>query len=117
MNRGILRRKSRSETDWPRVDAMKDQDMDLTDSPEMGTDFFRRAKVVLPAPKERITIRLDREIVDYFRGRSEEEGGGYQSWINAVLKRYVGSCLESERERLKGKSRRRSKAKLKERRI
>jgi hypothetical protein len=44
----------------------------------------------LPAGKTRITIRLDTDVIDWFRARVEEAGGGnYQSHINAALREYV----------------------------
>jgi uncharacterized protein (DUF4415 family) len=40
--------------------------------------------------KVRITIRLDRDIVDWFRSKVEEQGGGnYQSMLNAALRKYM----------------------------
>jgi uncharacterized protein (DUF4415 family) len=46
---------------------------------------------VLPAPgKERITIRLDADVLEYFREAVDRAGGGnYQTAINAVLREYV----------------------------
>ena len=47
---------------------------------------------VLPTPgkKVRITIRLDRDIVDWFRSKVEEQGGGnYQSMLNDALRSYM----------------------------
>jgi uncharacterized protein (DUF4415 family) len=56
---------------------------------------FSRAKrgAVVPAPKktERITIRLDRKILDWFRNEVDRAGGGnYQSLVNDALRRHVG---------------------------
>ena len=48
--------------------------------------------VVLPASgnKVRITIRLDRDIVDWFRSKVEEQGGGnYQSMLNDALRKHM----------------------------
>ncbi|MBA2777102.1 MAG: BrnA antitoxin family protein [Chloroflexia bacterium] len=39
----------------------------------------------LPPPKEQLTLRIDGDIVDWFRGT----GKGYQTRINTVLRRYV----------------------------
>ena len=55
---------------------------------------FSKAKrgAVVPASgkKVRITIRLDREIVEWFRSRVEEQGGGnYQTMINEALRHYM----------------------------
>jgi hypothetical protein len=55
---------------------------------------------VIPAPpgKTRITIRIDSEILDWFRAQVEEKGGGsYQTMINEALKDHVrrgGEALE-----------------------
>lgn len=56
-------------------------------------DFSKGKRgAVLPASgrKVRITIRLDRDIVDWFRAKVEEQGGGnYQSMLNDALRRYL----------------------------
>ena len=50
----------------------------------------RSAVLPLPPGKERITIRLDTDILDYFRNQVEEAGGGnYQTAINTVLRQYL----------------------------
>lgn len=51
----------------------------------------RRGAVVPAAPgKSRITIRLDNELLDWFKARVHEAGGGnYQSLINDALKDYI----------------------------
>lgn len=76
--------KKESRTDWARVDAMKDEEIDLTDSPELDDAFFREA-VLWPVHKKQITLRLDPEVLDFFKG----QGRGYQTAINKVLRRYV----------------------------
>jgi uncharacterized protein (DUF4415 family) len=55
-------------------------------------DFSRgRRGAVLPSPgKRRITIRIDGEILDWFRDQAEAAGGGgYQSMINLALREYI----------------------------
>ncbi|HDL07278.1 MAG TPA: CopG family transcriptional regulator [Desulfobacteraceae bacterium] len=56
-------------------------------------DFSKgKRSAVLPSSgkKVRITIRLDRNIVDWFRSRAEEQGGGnYQSMTNGALRFYM----------------------------
>ena len=50
----------------------------------------RGAVLPLPPGKERITIRLDADILDYFRDQVEQAGGGnYQTAINTVLREYL----------------------------
>ncbi len=74
-----------SRTDWNRVDALKDGDIDTTDIPPLDEDFFAEAELRLPSAKSSITIRLDPDVLDWFKG----QGKGYQTRINAVLRRYV----------------------------
>ncbi len=56
-------------------------------------DFSKgRRGAVLPTPgnKVRITIRLDRDIIDWFRSKVEEQGGGnYQTMLNDALRTYM----------------------------
>ena len=56
-------------------------------------DFSKGKRgAVLPSSgnKVRITIRLDRDIVDWFRSKVEEQGGGnYQSMMNSALRIYM----------------------------
>jgi uncharacterized protein (DUF4415 family) len=50
----------------------------------------RGAVVSAPAGKTRITIRLDDEVIDWFKERVEEAGGGnYQSLINTALREHI----------------------------
>ncbi len=60
----------------------------------MKTYDFSKGKrgPVLPVPpgKERITIRLDTDILDYFRDLVERAGGGnYQTLINNALRAHI----------------------------
>jgi uncharacterized protein (DUF4415 family) len=55
----------------------------------------RGAVVAVPKGKTRITIRLDDEILAWFRDQVERAGGGnYQSAINEVLRQYVQQARE-----------------------
>ena len=67
--------------------AMSDADIDYSDIPELGDDFWANAKVIMPEKpvKKQISIKIDREVLDYFR----KDGPGYQTRMNAVLKSFV----------------------------
>jgi uncharacterized protein (DUF4415 family) len=56
----------------------------------------RRGPVIPPDPnKIRITIRLDADIIDYFKGQVQKAGGGnYQTMINNALREYLNKSLE-----------------------
>ena len=85
--------RKQSRTDWAKIKAMKDRDIDFSDAPELNDDFFAEAKL-WPGKKKQITIRLDPDVLDYFKTK----GRGYQSSINATLRRY----MEAQQRHLKG---------------
>ncbi|MGE5516959.1 MAG: BrnA antitoxin family protein [Bacteroidota bacterium] len=80
-------------TDWDRVRKLDDDAIDkaIADDPDaapaLDADWFANAEVVMPEPKVPISIRLDREVLDWFKS----QGPGYQSRMNAVLKAYISS--------------------------
>jgi uncharacterized protein (DUF4415 family) len=63
----------------------KNRGIDYSDIPETDENFWKNAKVHMPKSKRSLTIRLDPDIIEWFR----EEGAGYQTKINAVLRSYV----------------------------
>ncbi len=89
--------KRKSKTDWARVKAMKDSEIDYSDIPPLEKDFFKKA-VLWPGTKKQITLRLDPDVVDFFK----KKGRGYQSMINAVLRKYVEAHgLEPEKKAMR----------------
>lgn len=77
--------KKKSETDWEAVDAMADDDIDVTDAPPLDEEFFKNAVLRMPIKKEVITIRIDQDVLKWFKS----QGSGYQTRINAVLRTYM----------------------------
>jgi uncharacterized protein (DUF4415 family) len=67
---------------------MKDEDIDLSDIPEIPPEAFARALVrkgLQPVDrKAQITLRIDADVLNWFRAK----GTGYQSRMNAVLRAY-----------------------------
>jgi uncharacterized protein (DUF4415 family) len=72
-------------TDWARLAAMKDEDIDYSDIPELTETFWKEAKVVLPESKRPVFLRLDSDVLQWFR----QQGRGYQTRINAILRAYM----------------------------
>ena len=71
-----------------RVAAMPDADIDTSDIPEV-LDWSGAVRGGLyKARKEAITIRLDADVLAWFRDHVEG-GRGYQSEINRVLRQHV----------------------------
>ena len=77
--------KKRSRTNWGKIDALKDNEIDFSDIPELGKTFFKRAVLRFPEPKTAVTIRLDRQVLNWFKAK----GPGYQMRINALLRAYM----------------------------
>ncbi len=79
----------RGKTDWARVDALTDAEIEaaVRDDPDaVPLDIdWSKAELVVPANKIAISIRVDPDVLDWFR----RGGAGYQRRINAVLRSYV----------------------------
>lgn len=78
-----------SRTDWKRIDSLRDEDIDFSDIPETTPEQWAKAIVRWPPggppAKEQITLRLDADVLEWFRAR----GKGYQTYINALLRAYM----------------------------
>jgi uncharacterized protein (DUF4415 family) len=79
----------RSATDWKRVKAMREKDIDLSDSPELTPEMFARAVVregLVPRQRKvQLSLRLDSDVLAWLRAR----GRGYQTQINSLLRAYM----------------------------
>jgi uncharacterized protein (DUF4415 family) len=76
-------------TDWAVVDALSDEEIEeavRNDPDAVPLDFdWSEAVLVIPPKKKAISIRVDEDVLDYFK----KEGAGYQRRINAVLRSYM----------------------------
>jgi uncharacterized protein (DUF4415 family) len=78
-----------SETDWDRVAAMRDEDIDLSEVPEVTAEQMARARLrvggrPVPKGKVRVNVLLDAAVVAYFKAQAGEQD--YQTLINETLK-------------------------------
>lgn len=76
--------RKRSRTNWKKIDSLPDSKIDYSEIPELDARFFSQA-IHWPGRKQQITLRLDPDILAFFR----LHGKGYQTTINAVLRRYM----------------------------
>lgn len=88
---GSRTRKSgnRGGTDWSRLRRRSTASIrkGIAADPEAhpaDEQFWKTAKVVMPTPKEIVTIRLDADLLRWFRRER-----GYQTRINAILRAYM----------------------------
>jgi len=77
--------RTRGATDFKRLRALPDADIDFSDIPRLGKSFWKAAKLTMPEPKDRLTIRVDHDVVQWLKKR----GPGYQTRINAILRSYM----------------------------
>lgn len=83
------RRRGDSRSDWARAAAMTREEIETdiaSDPDEVGAALdWERVSIELPQPKAELHMRIDRDVLDFFR----KAGRGYQTRINAVLRSYV----------------------------
>jgi uncharacterized protein (DUF4415 family) len=84
-------------TDWSRVRAMTDHEVHaaiMNDLEVKPTDegFWKDARIMMPKPKEAVTIRLDADLLAWFRSER-----GYQTRINAILRAYMSAHADKTR--------------------
>jgi uncharacterized protein (DUF4415 family) len=83
------RRRGESRSNWRKAASTKRHALEKSiaaDPDEAGMVVdWRNASVDLPQPKAVLNMRVDREVLNFFR----KTGSGYQTRINAVLRAYV----------------------------
>ncbi len=82
--------------DLTRIDAMRDEDIDFSDIPEMTAEQWNRSvrgKFYRPI-KEQVTLRIDADVIAWFRQNEDK----YQTAINAALREHVERQRQAKRE-------------------
>jgi uncharacterized protein (DUF4415 family) len=78
-----------SQTDWAKLDALTDEEIEaaMRDDPDWADliDMDWSDAVVVHPTSRPIYLRLDAEVIDFFK----RQGPGYQTRINAVLRRFM----------------------------
>jgi uncharacterized protein (DUF4415 family) len=77
--------RGKGKSDFKLLRGMRDTDIDDSEIPRLGKSFWKKAKLVMPEPKARLTIRVDRDVVQWLK----KAGRGYQTRINAILRSYM----------------------------
>lgn len=85
-----MRERGESLTDSARVWAKSEDELerDIASDPawaDIPRDWRTNAELMMPGPKQLLSLRLDQEVVQWFR----DQGPGYQTRINAVLRAFV----------------------------
>lgn len=95
-SKNIVRRsradlKPATTVDWSEFDALTDEDIavairDIPDATPIDDEaWFEKARLVPPPNKAAVSLRLDQEVLDFFKSG----GPGYQTRMNAVLRAFM----------------------------
>jgi uncharacterized protein (DUF4415 family) len=85
--------RTKGKTDFERLRGMRDEDIDYSDIPKLDEAFWKTVTLTMPAPKDRLTIRLDHDVVEWLK----KHGRGYQTRINAILRSYMRAQSDAHR--------------------
>jgi len=75
------------ETDMEALRNLREEDIDLSDIPELDKNFWKYAKIVRPDTTQQVTLRIKKSVLEYFKAG----GKGYQTRMNQVLESFVKS--------------------------
>ncbi len=79
------------------LERMPDSEIDFSDAPErLDWSGAKRGLFYRPIKKQ-VTVRFDADVLDWFRHKGED-GKGYQTRMNAVLREYMLTHLSEGRE-------------------
>jgi uncharacterized protein (DUF4415 family) len=76
---------STSETNWDMIDALTDETIDRTELPLLDDSFFARAKWRMPEKPVPVTIRIDSDLLAWFKAQGNE----YEQRMLAALRIYA----------------------------
>ena len=79
------KQQTRGATNFKLLRTMPDASIDFGDIPRLDKSFWKTARLTMPEPKDRLTIRVDHDVVEWLKKR----GPGYQTRINAILRSYM----------------------------
>src|SRR5580700_11188991 len=90
ITRTTSKSRTKGQTDFRQLRQMREADIDDSDIPKLNKSFWETAKLSMPEPKDRLTIRVDHDVVKWLKNA----GSGYQTRINAILRSYMKAQSE-----------------------
>lgn len=74
-----------SKTDWARIDAMSDEDIDTSDIPPLSEEFFAKAQLRMPQTPTKVSVQVDSETLAWFQAQGED----WEKKMTAALRIYA----------------------------
>lgn len=91
-----------SKIDFKRIDTLQDKDIDFSDcreiTPEMFAETVVRKGLQLVPRKTRITLRMDVDVLEWFK----TQGRWYQTCMNALLRAHMKAHKNQRKHMTKG---------------
>lgn len=84
---------NQSETDWAKLEAMTDEEIDTSDIAPLGESFFANAELRMPKDKIAVIVNVDRETSEWFEAQGEER----KNLMSAALRIYAEAHKEIHR--------------------
>ncbi len=91
MNENTL--KNTSQTNWEKLEAMTDEEIDTSDIPPLDEKFFANAQLRMPRDKIAVTVSVEKDVVDWYQSQGEES----KALMSAALKIYAEAHREIRR--------------------
>jgi uncharacterized protein (DUF4415 family) len=85
--------KTTSQTNWAKLEAMTDEEIDVSDIPPLDEKFFANARLRMPRGKVAVTVSVEKEVVDWYQAQGEES----KALMSAALKIYAEAHREIRR--------------------
>ena len=77
--------KNTSKTNWAKLEAMTDEEIDTSDIPPLDEQFFANARLRMPRGKIAVTVSVDKDTIDWYQAQGEES----KALMSAALKIYA----------------------------
>jgi uncharacterized protein (DUF4415 family) len=74
-----------SETDWDRLENMRDNEIDTSDIPELTKAFFENAELRVPQGKSSVLLSVDSDVLEWFQNHGSE----FHRLVNNALRDYA----------------------------
>ena len=73
---------STSQTNWAKLETMRDEEIDTSDIPPLGERFFANARLRMPRGKVAVTVSVDEDVNDWYQAQGKES----KALMSAALK-------------------------------
>lgn len=85
--------KNTSDTNWAKLEAMTDEEIDTSDIPPLGEKFFANARLRMPQGKVAVTVSVDKDVIEWYQAQGENS----KALMSAALKIYAEAHGEIHR--------------------